>query len=67
MQALDEAVPHAQKKKVGWEIKKVETNFSSKSSAKSSAAKKSGTKTAAKKTASAKSSGTKSGWSKKKA
>ena len=72
MQALDEAVPHAQKKKVGWESKKVETSFNSKTSGKS------GTKTAAKKSTSAKtgaakkataskSAGTKSGWSKKKA
>ena len=66
MQALDEAVPHTQKKKVGWESKSVVATktTSSKSSAKSSTAKKSSSaKTgAAKKTAT-----TKSSWSKKKA
>ena len=62
--ALDEAVPHVQKKKVGWESKSV---IAAKTSDSNSSAKKSGTKTAAKKTASTKSSGAKSGWSKKKA
>jgi GTP-binding protein len=62
--ALDEAVPHVQKKKVGWESKSV---IASKTSDSKSSAKKNGTKAAAKKTIASKSTGTKSGWSKKKA
>jgi GTP-binding protein len=68
--ALDEAVPHVQKKKVGWESKSVVAGKTSdsKSGAKTAAKKSASAKTgAAKKTTASKSTGAKSGWSKKKA